>query len=176
MEVVVLRHINCRRLYDLNLLIASLNKSGFFKMGAWDKLFWALFALGGVSLAFSIYFDPAISATAGLLTGMTIIATGAVKLADEVAFKELKEVNERLVDALYWIKEGLNKLGTGGAIEDDEQHTMLAKKILELENRVNRVSKALTEEIVDIKNRQGSDFVEIKDDAEKHAKEANEAI
>ena len=142
-------------------------------MGIWDKLFWALFALGGASLAFSIYANPAISATTGLLVGMAIVATGVVKLADEVAFKELKEVNEKIVDALHWIKEGLNKLMPAGAIEDDEQHAILTKKILELENRMNKVSKALTEEIIDIKNRRGSDFVEIKDDAEKQAKEAD---
>ncbi len=145
-------------------------------MGAWDKLFWALFALSGVSLAFSIYANPYISATTGTLVGMAIVATGVVKLADEVAFKELKEVNEKIADTLYWIREGLNKLRIGGAIEDDGQHTVLAKKILELENRMNRVSRALTEEIVDIKNKQGSDFVEIKDDAEKQPRETDKAI
>ena len=99
-------------------------------MGIWDKLFWALFALGGASLAFSIYANPAISATTGLLVGMAIVATGVVKLADEVAFKELKEVNEKIVDTLYWVREGLNKLAPAGSIEDDEQHTTLPKKII----------------------------------------------
>ncbi len=145
-------------------------------MGMWDKLFWALFALGGASLAFSIHTNPSISATTGLLVGIAIIATGAVKLADDVTFKELKEINKKIADALYWIKEGLNKLAPAGPIEDDEQHTILAKKIFELENRMNRVSRALTEEIVDIKNKQGSDFIEIRDDAEKQAKEMDKAI
>lgn len=138
-------------------------------MGLWDKLFWAWFALGGVSLAYSIYINPAFSVTTGLLLGVTIIATGLVKLTDEVAFKELKEVNLKIVDALHWLKEGMNKIGTSnGKIEDDEQHTVLAKKIIELENRMNRVSKALTEEIVDIKSKQGNaDFIEIKDEERK---------
>ncbi len=135
-------------------------------MGLWDKLFWAWFALGGISVAYSIYINPAFSVTTGLLLGVAIIATGLVKLTDEVAFKELKEVNLKIVDALHWIKEGLNKISvSGGNLEDDEQHNILTKKILELENRMNRVSKALTEEIVDMKSKQGNaDFVEIKDD------------
>jgi len=133
----------------------------------WDKLFWAWFAVGGVALAYSIYVNPSTSVTTGLLLGVAIIATGLAKLTDEVAFKELKEVNEKIVDALHWLKEGMSKLGTSSKIEDDEQHTVLAKKILELENRMNRVSKALTTEIVEIKCKQGSDFVEIKDDEQK---------
>lgn len=137
-------------------------------MGLWDKLFWAWFALGGISLAYSIYINPAFSVTTGLLLGVAIVATGLVKLTDEVAFKELKEVNLKIVDALHWLKEGMSKLGTNGKIEDDEQHTILTKKILELENRMSRVSKALTEEIVDIKSKQGnSDFIEIKDEERK---------
>ena len=137
-------------------------------MGLWDKLFWAWFALGGVAVSYSIYVNPSFSVTTGLLLGVVIVATGIVKLTDEVAFKELKEVNLKIVDALHWLKEGMNKIGTAnGKIEDDEQHTMLAKKILELENRMNRVSKALTAEIVDMKSKQGNaDFVEIKDDQE----------
>lgn len=136
-------------------------------MGVWDKLFWAWFAAGGVGIAYAIYVNPSISLTSGLLISIAIVATGLIKLTDEVAFKELKEVNLKIVDALHWLKEGVNKLGTGGNVEDDEQHTMLAKKILELENRMNRVSKALTAEIIDIKSKQGdADFVEIKQDPE----------
>ena len=136
--------------------------------GLWDKLFWAWFALGGVALAYSIYINPAFSITTGLLIATAIVATGLLKLTEEVAFKELKKVNLQIVDALHWLKEGMNKLGTNGRIEDDEQHTILTKKILELENRMNRVSRALTEEIVDIKSKQGSsDFVEIKDEERK---------
>ncbi|MBI1972035.1 MAG: hypothetical protein HYS53_01920 [Candidatus Aenigmarchaeota archaeon] len=135
-------------------------------MGLWDKLFWAWFALGGIALAYTIYVNPSVSVTTGLLLALTIVATGLVKLTDEIAFKELKEVNLKIVDALHWLKEGVNKINvSGGNLEDDEQHTILTKKILELENRMNRVSRALTEEIVDIKSKQGdADFVEIKDD------------
>ncbi len=135
-------------------------------MSLWDKLFWSWFALGGLGVAYTIYINPSVSVTTGMLVGITIVATGIVKLADEVAFKELKEVNLKIVDALHWLKEGMNKIGVAnGKIEDDEQHTILTKKILELETRMNRVSKALTAEIVDMKSKQPDpDFVEIKDD------------
>ncbi|MBI3413253.1 MAG: hypothetical protein HY051_04190 [Candidatus Aenigmarchaeota archaeon] len=137
-------------------------------MSMWDKLFWAWFALGGFSLAYSLYSNPLFSVSTGLLIAVAIVSTGLVKLTQEVAFKELKEVNLKILDALHWIKEGISKVGlANGKIEDDEQHTMLTKKILELENRMNRVSKALTAEIVDIKSKQGdADFVEIKQDTE----------
>ncbi|MFH0889738.1 MAG: hypothetical protein V1836_01160 [Candidatus Aenigmatarchaeota archaeon] len=130
-------------------------------MGMWDRLFWLWFVLSGISVAFVVYANPSLSAKSGLLIGASIIATGIVKLADEVTFKELKCVNEKILETLHWIKEGLNKLGTNVPMEDDEQHKMLAKKILELENRVNRVSRALTEEIVEIKTKQSDDYLEI---------------
>ncbi|MBI4176987.1 MAG: hypothetical protein HY516_01325 [Candidatus Aenigmarchaeota archaeon] len=134
-------------------------------MGMWDKLFWAWFSLGGFAVAYTIYANPSFSTTTGLLVGVSIIATGIVKLTDEVAFRELKKTNTEIVDALHWIKEGLSKIGSNGKIEDDEQHTILTKKILELENRMNRVSKALTAEIVDMKSKQGdAEFVEIKEE------------
>lgn len=134
-------------------------------MSLWDKLFWAWFALGGIAVAYSIYANPSFSVTTGLLLSVAIIASGIVKLTEEVAFNELKKITSEIADTLHWIKEGLSKVGANGNIEDDEQHTIIAKKIIELENRMNRVSKALTAEIVDIKSKQSdSDFVEIKED------------
>ena len=136
-------------------------------MSMWDRIFWIWFILAGIAVVVSLYITPSLSSASGLLLGVVIIATGMVKLADEVAFKELKKVNVELVNALHWIREGLNKIGNPTNIEDNEQHKFLAKKIMELEGRVNRVSKALTEEIVDIKTKQSSDFVEVKEEENK---------
>ncbi len=134
-------------------------------MSLWDKLFWAWFAFGGVGVAYSLYVNPSFGVTTGLLLGVAIIASGIVKLTEEMAFNELKKITLEIADTLHWIEEGLNKIGGNGKIEDDEQHTIIAKKILELENRMNRVSKALTAEIVDIKSKQtDSDFIEIKEE------------
>lgn len=142
-------------------------------MGMWDRLFWLWFVLAGISVAFVVYANPSLSVKSGLLIGASIIATGIVKLADEVTFKELKCVNEKILETLHWIKEGLSKIGTNVPMEDDEQHKMLAKKILELENRVNRVSRALTEEIVDIKTKQGDDYLEIAEKDEQKTEETH---
>ncbi len=124
------------------------------------------FALSGLSVAFVVYVNPSLSAKSGLLIGASIIATGIVKLADEMTFRELTKVNESILETLHWIKEGLSKIGTNVPMEDDEQHKLLTKKILELENRVNRVSRALTEEIVDIKAKQADDYLEINEKGE----------
>ncbi|MFH1105602.1 MAG: hypothetical protein V1731_00100, partial [Candidatus Aenigmatarchaeota archaeon] len=65
--------------------------------------------------------------------------------------RKLAEVNSKIVETLGWIKQGLEKLNKMG---EEDQIEMLAKKIIELENRLSEISRTLTAEIIDIKNRE----------------------
>ncbi len=116
-----------------------------------ERLFWAWFVVSGVGIAYYILVNPGITLMTGSLIGLIFISVGILKLAQETGDRRLAEVNSKIVETLGWIKQGLEKLNKTG---EEEQIEMLAKKIIALENRLSEISRTLTAEIIDIKNRE----------------------
>ncbi len=116
-----------------------------------ERLFWAWFVVSGVGIAYYILVNPGITMMTGSLIGLIFISVGILKLAQETGDRKLAEVNSKIVETLGWIKQGLEKLNKTG---EEEQIEMLAKKIIALENRLSEISRTLTAEIIDIKNRE----------------------
>lgn len=114
-----------------------------------EKLFWVWFVASGVGIAYYILINPGITLMTGSLIGLVFIGLGILKLAQEAGDRKIAEVNSKIMETLDWIRQGLEKLNK--AEQDSE---VLAKKIIEVENRLSEIARTLTAEIIDIKNRE----------------------
>lgn len=118
-------------------------------MSSVEKLFWSWFVVSGVAIAYYILINPGITLLTGVLIGLVFIGLGILKLAQEAGDRKIAEVNSKIVETLGWIRQGLEKLNKA-----EQNSEVLAKKIIEVENRLSEIARTLTAEIIDIKSRE----------------------
>lgn len=152
----------------------------------WNKFFWILFIMMGVILI--------IGAALGVLTlvevliAFIVIAIGAEKLGEEISDKRLQEeqgkINRDLLFISRWLEDNnvftrqlkdrhesrlFNLDNKRAEIEKRQElgYRELARKILELENRMNEVSRALLQEMRDMDRGRKEDIRKLRDGMEK---------
>ncbi len=132
----------------------------------WNKLFWALFIVIGIILIAGAV--AGVLSLVEILIAFMVIAIGAEKLGEEISDKKLQEeqgkINRDLIFISRWLEN--NNVFTRQMKDRHEQrffkldnkradiekkhelgYRELAKKILDVENRMNEVSRALLQEI-----------------------------
>ncbi len=132
----------------------------------WNKVFWTLFIVMGIILIAGA--AAGVLSMVEVLVAFVVIAIGAEKLGEEISDKRLQEEQDRINRDLIFISRWLEsnnvftrqvkdrhelrllKLDNKRAEIEEKQelnYRELAKKIFDVENRMNEISKALLQEI-----------------------------
>lgn len=109
----------------------------------WNKIFWAVFVTAAVTIIIFIVTGFFYS---WLLFGLIIIALGTQMLALETTSKKAEQKQEKLKTAINRAIEQLNQNHPQSEKEIleliERRNRETAKKIIELENKLNEISRA----------------------------------
>ncbi len=129
----------------------------------WDKIFWAFFALMGLVLAAG-GIASFISLDFFVLLGVFMIIIGAGKLASEISHSKLLNYQDDIYKKMHQISQHLEKTFNIASMNKDKtefriqkldqkrgeiekqmgkNYREMARKLIELENRVNRLTKMM---------------------------------
>jgi hypothetical protein len=129
----------------------------------WDKIFWTFFALIGLTVAIG-GFAGLMPAEFLMLLGAFIIIIGAGKLAEEITKRKLMGYQDDIYRKMHQISQHLEKTFDIASMNKDKtefriqkldqkrgemekqmnkNYRELARKIIELENRMNKLTKAM---------------------------------
>jgi len=135
-------------------------------MGALDKIFWAIFIIVGIAIALSTSISIPIL---DVLLGLAVVLIGVQKLVEDYRNKEVSEEQKRMKESLdsisKWVREsndfaGTIKTATESQFSDfskahdvisqkiEMNYRELARKILEIENRLNEISRVFVKQEV----------------------------
>lgn len=133
----------------------------------WNKIFWGMFIVIGIGFVFLALYGSLLFLD--LLLGFAIITMGLHKLGEEYSVKTFKkdqvQLSESMGDISKWMQDSnkyLNELKelqaynikTLGTREQDIESQMeknyrnLARKIIELENRLNEISNSFLKKTI----------------------------
>ena len=114
----------------------------------WNKIFWAMFVIIGIGFVFLAFFGNMLFLD--LLLGFAIITMGLHKLGEEYSVKHIKtdqlHVAENMENISKLIQDShkqLNDKEINMEKKLERNYRNLARKIIEVENRINEVSDLL---------------------------------
>jgi len=129
----------------------------------WDMIFWTFFTLMGITVAFG-GLTGLLPLEFIVLLGAFIVIIGAGKLAEEITKRKIMGYQDDLYRKMHQISQHLEKTFDIASMNKDKtefrihkldqkrgeiekqmnkNYRELAKKIIELENRMNKLTKAM---------------------------------
>jgi hypothetical protein len=129
----------------------------------WDKIFWIFFALMGLTTAIG-GFTGFMSLEFFLVLGVFMVIIGAGKLASEISHSKLLHYQDDIYKKMHQLSQHLEKTFNIASMNKDKtefriqkldqkrgeiekqmgkNYRELARKMIELENRVNRLNKMM---------------------------------
>jgi O-6-methylguanine DNA methyltransferase len=146
----------------------------------WDKIFWVVFVVMGLAVTAGWAVDL-VSFEFFVLLGLFIVIIGAGKLAEEISKHNLMNYQDDMYRKLHQISNHLERTFNLAEsyktktefrlhkleqrrkemeIKTERNYSNLARKIIEMENRTNRISKILIEREKSRFETTGEDFAE----------------